>query len=250
MTQGFCWYQLRTTDSKAAQAFYTHVAGLAIQEEAGRLGVHLYGQLVGEIVPLPERAAAQGAPSHWLGHLSVSNLEATLQRFVALGGERLGPLQRASDGSELAILRDPFGSVLALSASVAPKHGARLAWHELHTQDQQRAFSTYRELFGFQQTEAVDLGPPLGTYQMFSWEEGAGSVGGMLSSARSPMIHPHWLFYFAVDDLDRALAQTVSLGGSVVFGPVVMPNGARAAQCEDPQRAAFALQETPPPARS
>lgn len=247
MTNTFCWYELRTTDTKAAQAFYAGAVGLDIRDEAGRLAFWLGGQLVGEISTLPERAAALGAPSHWLGHISVVDVEASAGRFVALGANRLGPSRRTVDSMDVAILRDPLGAVVALTFRTRPEPHLGLAWHELHTRDHGRAFSVYADLFGWRPTEALDLGRELGTYQMFSWHGAGQSVGGMISSARLPGIHPHWLFYFTVDDLDRSLAEVVSRGGRVLNGPVVVPSGARVAQCEDPQSAAFALQEVPQP---
>lgn len=243
MINGFCWYELRTTDIEAAQAFYTDVVKLDIRVEAGRRSLRVRGQLVGEVLTLPERAAAQGAPSHWLGHISVADVEASARRFVASGADRLGPLRQSADGTNVAILRDPLGAVVALTSRTRLEARLRLAWHELHTLDHQQAFSIYADLFGWQPTETLDLGPEVGTYQMFSWQGTAPSVGGMVSSARLPGIHPHWLFYFEVDDLDRSLAETVSHGGRVLNGPLVMPSGARVAQCEDPQHAVFALQE-------
>jgi predicted enzyme related to lactoylglutathione lyase len=246
MANGFCWYELRTKNVEAARAFYTDVVGLDIRDEAGRLGLRVGGHLVGEVSTLPERAAALGAPSHWLGHISVPDVEAAAHRWVALGAERLGPSRRSPDGTDVAIVRDPFGTVVALTSRTQPEAHVGPAWHELHTQDHQRASSMYADLFGWRPTEAFDLEHKRGTYQMFSWPGAAHSVGGMLSSVRWPGVHPHWLFYFQVDDLDRSLRETVSRGGSVSDGPHVMPSGARVAPCEDPQGAAFALQEPPP----
>lgn len=47
----FCWYELRTTARAEARAFYAEVVGADIREEAGR-----------QLLTLPERAAAMGAP--------------------------------------------------------------------------------------------------------------------------------------------------------------------------------------------
>ena len=244
MTHGFCWYEFRTTNQEAARAFYTDVVGLDIRSEAGRLVLRLGGQPMGEVSDLPERAAALGAPPHWLGHISVPDVEASARRFAALGAERLGPLRRSPDRTDVAVVRDPFGTVVALTSRPKPEPHVGVAWHELHTQDHERAGSIYSDLFGWRLTEALDLGPEFGTYQLFSWPDAAHSVGGMISSVRRwTGVHPHWLFYFEVDDLDRALAETVSRGGKVLNGVRIMPGGARVAPCEDPQGAAFALRE-------
>ncbi|MBN8227818.1 VOC family protein [Corallococcus macrosporus] len=226
MTNGFCWYELRTSRPDDARRFYSSVLGTPA---------------VGEITVLPEAAAARGAPSHWLGHLDVPDLEPAVQRFIAQGAERLGPPRRSAEGILSTVLRDPFGAVVALTSRMGRETHAELAWHELHTLDQERAFALYSGLFGWRPTETLQLSPEVGTYQQFTWREDARSVGAACSTARLPHIHPHWLFYFAVDDLDRALAAVEAGGGLVAGGPHVMPGGSRVAPCEDPQRAAFGL---------
>ncbi|WP_375759601.1 VOC family protein [Corallococcus exercitus] len=230
MTNGFCWYELRTSRPDEARRFYSNVLGTPS---------------VGEVTLLPEAAAARGAPSHWLGHIDVPDLESSVQRFLAQGAERLGPPRRSAEGVPSTVLRDPFGAVVALTSRTGhPTHPA-LAWHELHTSDQERAFALYSSVFGWRPTEALQLSPEVGTYQQFTWREDARSVGAACSTARLPHIHPHWLFYFAVDDLDRALAAVVEGGGLVASSPHVMPDGTRVAPCEDSQRAAFGLRQRP-----
>jgi uncharacterized protein len=227
MTNGFRGYELRTTHPDEAGRFYAAVLGTSVP--------------VGEISLLPAVAAARGAPSHWLGHIEVPDLEASVQRFIAQGAERLGPPRMSPEGVASTVLRDPLGSVVALTAR-CPTH-AEIAWHELHTTDAPRAFALYSGLFGWKPTEAFHLSPEIGTYQQFTWRADARSVGAVCGTARLPHIHPHWLFYFSVEDLDRALAAVVAVGGLVANGPLVMPDGARVAQCEDPQRAAFGLRQ-------
>nr|WP_275939291.1 VOC family protein [Polyangium spumosum] len=136
-------------------------------------------------------------------------------------------------------MRDPFGAIVAVAAERDEPSGA-VAWHELHVRDHARAWALYGEMFGWRKTEALDLGPALGSYEMFSFGEGGPSVGGMVSSARMPQVHTHWLFYFRVDDLDAALTRVRARGGNVLE-PRRLPSGDRLAPCEDPQGAAFGL---------
>src|SRR6185295_17780185 len=60
----FARYDLRTTDPGAAR--------LAVWQ-------------------LHEQARARGAPAHWLGNVGVTDVDATLRRWLALGAEPLGP---------------------------------------------------------------------------------------------------------------------------------------------------------------
>lgn len=226
----FFRYELRTTAVDAARAFYT-----------GVLGSQFWGTEV-RVSPLPERAAALGVPAHWLGHISVSDVEGTADRIIAHGGQMIGPIQQGADGTLHGVVRDPFGAVLALSSERANSdpHRARVALQVHHSRDHRRAFDLYAELFGWAATELLDLGPNVGRYQMFAWDESTRTVGGMSNSARLPHIHPQWLFFFHVPDLESSLAKVRASGGKVVeltqttSGDIVAP-------CDDQQGATFAL---------
>jgi len=221
----FCRIELRTTDVPAARLFYRALLG----DE----GAH--------IVPLPAEALARGARPHWLGHLGVADVESVARAFVEQGATRLGPTRPGTDGGAVAILRDPGGAVVALgSASSAPIR-RDVVWHSLNTTDLARATASYCALMGWQLTQAVDLGP-LGCHHQFAWSPGGVSVGSMADLAGRPGVHPHWLFHFRVAALEPALVAVRAAGG-LALDPVTLPNGARLAACDDPQGAAFALQE-------
>jgi predicted enzyme related to lactoylglutathione lyase len=227
MDHRFARYELRTTNVDAAQAFYGGVIG-------ERPGI--------EVSVLPERARALGAVSHWLGHVSVRDVEGEAAAWVELGAQRLGPSRRSGDGFEIAALRDPFGAVFALTSREPLSSVLPVAWHDLNVLDQERAFVAYATRFGWERCRSFELESKLGVYQEFSYQ-GDTPVGGMLSSVRLPGIHPHWLYYFGVRDLDAATAEVVARGGTVVLVRNPSPGVPRAVICEDPERAIFALRE-------
>jgi uncharacterized protein len=212
---GFAYYELRTTSLDGARTFYQHALGLDLHGDESRVFVGRGAECLGELTLLPERARAQGAPAHWLGHLAVDAVEVAAERVVAAGGMRLGP-SRQSDGALIVGLRDPFGAPVAVTSRPA---GAQLAWHELHTVDQEGAFTLYGDLCGVTAAGRLELGEDLGTYQKFAFDGSPSAVGGMLNSARRPGIHPHWLFYFEVPDLERAERAVVEHGGRALEAP-------------------------------
>ncbi len=224
----FCRYELRTTDVAAARAFYAAVLGEDTRD----------------IVPLPEAAAARGAPAHWLGHLGVDDIEAAASAFTERGATRLGPTRPTADGGEIAILRDPGGAVVAVATPPSSPARSDIVWHQLHTTDLSRATAIYCELFGWRLTECLDHGPH-GVHQSFAYNTGGASVGSMAETALLPGIHPHWLFHFRVAALEPVMAAVRAAGG-VVIGPIVLPGGDRIAACDDPQGAAFAVRECQP----
>jgi len=245
MMHRFCWYELRTTDVGAAQRFYASVLGPGGAAPPCSGPGLCERRLPGEITQLPERAAAQGAPSHWLGHIAVADVDAAVRRLVALGAVQLGPPRRPAD--RRAVLRDPLGAIVALREQPVPETDAGIHWHELYSQDPEREAAIYGELFGWQKTQVLELGGELGSYQRFSWDAGGPSRGGMLSTARLPHVHPQWLFYFSVQDLDGAVSRACAGGATLISGPLVTPGGTRIAVFDDPQGASFALQESAAP---
>jgi len=224
----FCHYELRTTELDAARAFYTAV-----------LGPGLFGSDV-TLSPLPERLRVLGVPAHWLGHVGVEDVEATLARMVAQGAQQLGPIQRAADGSVCAVLRDPSEAVLALRTQAPAQAPSPVAWQLLHTQDEARAFAWYASALGWSAGERLDLGPEVGCFQEFAWDASGHGAGAIANSARLRHVHPHWLFYFAVPELEAALARVRAHGG-IVLHSLRTPGGDLVAPCDDPQGAGFAL---------
>lgn len=228
-TARFSRFLLRTTAVDAAAAFYDDVVG---HRGDG-------------IAPLPEAALARGARPHWLGHiavLEVGGVEAAARRFVERGATRLGPPGIA----DVAVLRDPGGAVVALAGEPGPS-SANVVWHQLNTEDPARAAANYTELFGWSVPNEIDLGP-LGRHRQLAFGPGE-PIAGMISDvAGRPEVHTHWLFFFGVPSLDRALARVRAHDG-LVIGPRTLENGVRIAVCDDPQGAGFGLIESDDAAR-
>jgi predicted enzyme related to lactoylglutathione lyase len=232
----FCRYSLRTTDQAAARAFYAEAIGLVLPDG-------MSGESALEAWPLHEQALARGARPHWLGHLAVDNVQAMLDRLVGLGSEPLGPAMHAKDGTPFAMLRDPFGDVIAVRARAGSANESPVVWHQLHTRDVEDAWALYHELFGWAHKQTLDVPDPVGGYRLFAWTEAGVPVGGMGNTARWPGVHTHWLFYLPVVDIDEAAARVRALGGTAMDS-FALPDGMRLVACEDPQGAAFGLAQT------
>jgi hypothetical protein len=111
-------------------------------------------------------------------------------------------------------------------------------WHELHAGDGDAAFRFYSEQFGWSESSRLDMGP-MGAYRIWSAGDG-GWVGGMMTKMPR-MERPMWLFYFAVDSVDAAAGRIAEAGGTVINGPMAVPDGSWIVQGIDPQGAMFAL---------
>ncbi len=113
-----------------------------------------------------------------------------------------------------------------------------IGWHELHTSDAQKAFDFYSTLFGWQQIQAMDMGP-IGTYHIFGGEGTPMGMGGIFNDTEAPQ--PPWLYYFTPADIDAAVPRVKAAGGQIVREPTQVPGGAWIVQGRDPQGAVFAL---------
>jgi len=230
MGNGFCRYDLRTTETEAARAFYVEAIGLDF-EDGSTLRVW----------PLHEQARARGAPAHWLGQIAVTDLETTLRELIGRGSQLLGPSPlRGDDNEAFAILRDPCEAVVAVRQTLRDKSSEPVVWHQLHTRDLERSWALYAEIFGWSHAGAIDLSELAGEHRTFRWKGAGKPVGSMANTARLPGVHPHWLFHFPVSDLESTLANVSARGGRAL-PPMLLPNGDRVAACEDPQGAAFGL---------
>ncbi len=240
----FVWYDLATTDPTAASRFYENVVGWTAEEVPA---MHYTLLKMGEtraagLMEMPPHLREAGVPPHWSGYVSVADVDAHIERLKQAGGSlKYGPEDIPNVG-RFAVVADPQGAVFYLfkGEGEGPEPGmmdpGRVGWHELRTRDHEAAYGFYSNLFGWERSRAIDMGP-MGTYQLFSY---AGADRGGLMNAPDGM-HPNWLFYFVVQGLDAALERVKAEGGTVLHGPQEVPGGAWILMGRDPQGAHFAL---------
>ena len=245
----FVWYELMTTDRSAAQAFYSKVVGWGAQD-ANMPGLEytmftVQDVPVGGLMDLPEEARAMGLPPSWLGYVAVDDVDASAGHARRLGGTVHVEPRDIPEVGRFSVVADPQGAMLALFKSASPgqDHPAgpdapgRTGWHELLAVDWEKAFAFYREMFGWQKADAMDMGP-MGTYQLFS--AGGPAIGGMFNKP-ADVPAAFWLYYSIVDDIDSAVVRVTDNGGRIVTGPMEVPGGRWVVQATDPQGAMFAL---------
>ncbi len=256
----FVWYDLLTSDPKAAEAFYTNVVGWTAEPwgppEAAYTMIANGDGPVGGIGEVGKDSASVAGPPNWLAYIGTPDVDATVEQARSLGAELLvGPMDIPTIG-RFAVMADPQGAVFAPFTSAGtsegmpemnPKAPGVFAWHELHTTAPDAAWTFYEALFGWVQTGAFEMGGTWGTYRMYGCEADKPLGGIMITPPERPV--SAWTYYIAVEDLDSALDRVKANGGQVVFGPQEVPGGDRVANCVDPQGAAFALtQRAPAPA--
>ncbi|MFO7587141.1 MAG: VOC family protein [Gemmatimonadota bacterium] len=246
----FLWYDLMTTDVPAAQAFYRSVAGWGVETwDAGEKPYPMWTvgeRPIGGAMDLPAEAREAGAPPHWLAYVGVPDVDATTAQAAGLGATVLvAPMDIPTVG-RFAVLCDPDGAVFAVFRPEGDMSGhggapavGDVSWRELIADDYAEAFAFYRELFGWEVAEDMEMGAD-GIYRIYG--AGGPPLGGMMNKEPGMPVGA-WLFYVRTDDLDAVLERVRAGGGEVLNGPMDVPGGGRIAQCRDPQGAAFALHE-------
>ena len=242
----FVWHELMTPDPDAAIEFYPAVTGWGVLpydlDPSYRMWT-VNGVPLGGVLPIPEEAKAMGAVPYWLPYVGTSDLAATLDHAVRLGATMYVPPTTIPVGT-FSVLRDPQGATFALfqAAEFVPGHegeaeDGEFSWHELRTTDGAAAWKFYKELFDWNATGAMDMGPD-GVYQMFG--RNGVEMGGMYKSDAVP---PSWLSYVRVPGTDAAIKHAKRLGGDVASGPMAVPGGNYIAEMRDAHGVAFALHE-------
>jgi len=245
----FTWYELMTTDTKAAAAFYGDVVGWGTQDASMPGTAYTLftagAAPVSGLMELPGDARRMGVPPSWVGYVSVDDVDATADRVQRLGGAVHLPPRDIPNIGRFAVIADPQAAGLALFSpldsyqgpSPAPGTPGCIGWHELLATDWEGAFAFYAELFGWRKADAVDIGE-MGTYQLFS--AGGQTIGGMFT--KPPTVPaPFWLYYINVGDIDAAVERVRAGDGRILNGPMQVPGGDWIIQGMDPQGAMFAL---------
>ncbi len=92
-----CWYELMTTDTDAAAAFYTAVFGWTSQSHGpadtpgGYIGFKLGDKMIAGMMAMPPNVPAE-VPSNWSVYFEVDDADAAVAKITELGGRVLmGP---------------------------------------------------------------------------------------------------------------------------------------------------------------
>jgi uncharacterized protein len=244
----FCWAGLATPDPAHATAFYASLFGWESEElPAGDFGTYASLRRDGKEVAILYRqtreARAAGAAPHWTPFVSVEDADASALRARELGGVVLREPLDFLDAGRVVAVREPTGGILSLwqprahaGAELIDGVGA-LCWHELATDDVDRAKAFYAEFLGWEyqalpsgHTTITNGGDRIGTMRQRTSREEGPPTG--------------WTPYFGVESAHDTQQGAEQNGGRTLAVPADSPIG-RNALLTDPQGATFALLELP-----
>lgn len=113
----FSWFELTTSDPKAARGFYGKLLDWQFQDmDMGPAGtytvVNVAGKGIGGVTGTPPNA--KGMPPAWGGYVTVTDVDKVVAKVPDLGGKVLMPPTDIPTVGRFATIRDPQGATLSL----------------------------------------------------------------------------------------------------------------------------------------
>ena len=246
------WVDLSSTDPAASQAFYGGLFGWTFESSPTPQGgdyimASLNGSAAAGMMQQSPEQAEMGLPSLWNTYFSVDDIVATVGSVEDAGGSVMMPPMDVMEAGHMAVVVDPSGAVACLwqaeqhiGCEIVNEPGA-LIWNELVSSDTQAALAFYAQLFGTGTMEQ-DMGADE-PYRMLVVDENpiAGAIAPPMEG-----IPNHWSVYFAVADVEEAVAKTAELGGSVVVPAFEVPGVGKMTGVADPTGAMCMLMQPAP----
>ncbi|MFF3305258.1 VOC family protein [Streptomyces sp. NPDC002908] len=244
------WIDLGTPDVEAATAFYGGLFGWELVPggpETGGYGMYqLRGKTVAGVMTVP---AEQGKPA-WSVYFQTPDADATARSVEQAGGTAAFAPMDVLDYGRMGGFTDNNGAYFGVwqpgtntGLGMIMESGS-LIWSELYTPDVPAAAAFFHTVFGWQ---TQDMSYPDGSYTVVrpaGTESEEASFGGLVPLDEVPAqaeAGPHWLPYFAVDDVDATAAAAERLGGRVTAAVTDVPEVGRIATFVDAAGAAFAV---------
>jgi hypothetical protein len=242
------WYELMTTDMNAAETFYRTVVGwTSVPFQGSPQPYTMFNRSGGTpVAGVMTRPQGMDAPPFWAMYVGVPKLEDAAARIKRLGGSECSAVIEVPTVGRMQMMKDPQGAAFYIyepaSAEQPPEAAPEVgeaSWHELMTTDAPAAMTFYSEIFGWQPSETLDMGP-MGKYHMFNRPHGM--IGGMMNKLpEMANVPPNWQIYFRVPDINAAVERIKQNGGQILNGPMEVPGGDMVVNAMDPQGGAFSL---------
>jgi uncharacterized protein len=243
------WYELMTTEPAAAEKFYRNVVGWKSAPFGEALNPYTIFKRSGDVgvAGVLKRPADMPMPPFWSMYIGVPDFGDAVARIKRLGGGEMSPVIDIPTVGRMQMMKDPQGAAFYIlqpspTSEERPEGEPEVgegSWHELMTTDAAAAMKFYNEMFGWQPSEAMDMGAD-GKYQMFNRPHGM--IGGMMNKPKAlANVPPFWSIYFRVPDINAAVERIKENGGQITNGPMEVPGGDWIVNAQDPQGAAFSL---------
>lgn len=245
------WFDLTTGKPDEIKTFYGALFGWEFQDYGPEMGhYHRARKDDQEIAGMvPQSSQMAGMPSAWSVYFASDDAHADAARIRELGGTVMVEPMQVMNLGHMLVAADPTGAVFGLwqpidfhGFTVAGEHGAP-AWQEVLTRDSGAARDFYTTLL------RSNAQPMPGGMTYYTLKQGSTETAGIMQMDDHwpASIPPHWMTYFAVDDMQQAVKVAGSNGGTVTVPPFDSPYGT-VAVLADPDGATFSVIQLTRPA--
>jgi uncharacterized protein len=241
-----CWIDLMAKDQQAAMDFYKDLFGWSGEVGPAEFGgysvMELRGRPVAGIGPAMAPEGTPEPPHVWTTYLASSDADDSARRISAAGGTMMVPVMDVGSLGRMSVAADPTGAVFGFwqpedfIGAGRVNEADSLIWNECNTRDVPAASAFYRAAFDI---ETV----PMENMENYNELKVAGNtVGGMqdMGGMFPDQVPPHWMVWFAVDDVDSTVDAHVRAGGTVTVPAMQIPPG-RMAGLADPWGGVFCV---------
>lgn len=247
-TGSFCWFELGTSDQKAAKNFYSTLFGWsAVDRPMGPEFTYTIFRLndkdVGGAYRLMKEQLDGHVPPHWMLYVKVDSADRSAAKAVGLGAAQVVPPSDIPNVGRFAVIQDPTGA--AISVFQPGQHrgletfgdiGA-LCWADLNTPDAAKASKFYADWLGWTYDTGND-----GYRHIRNGSGKAEQIGGIPPKMQSPPGTPaHWMAYLHVANCNATATRAAQLGAKAIIPAGLIPDVGTIAVLADPQGAVFAL---------
>lgn len=236
-----CWYDLMSPEPDKVLPFYAALFGWDYTPDSGpEMGHYRMAMSEGRMAAGIGQSPDADMPSVWSVYFASDSVDADAVRIEKLGGKAMVPPMDVGDAGRMGLFIDPGGAVFGLwqhgqhsGAQVRDEHGA-MCWTEVNTRDGEAVAAFYGSLLAMQAHKMDGM-----DYRTL--QRGDKAWAGVLQmNEQWEGIPPHWMAYFAVDDVDAACGVVEANGGSVRVPAFDSPYG-RISVVADPCGAHFSI---------
>jgi uncharacterized protein len=214
----FCWNELLVTDEASAKKFYSLVLGWETEAfPGGDIKYTLWKSRGKNVGGLMKRPAEDIAP-HWLGYVTVADVDATARKAGEAGGKVLMEPFDVPTVGRIAVFEDPQGAALGIIQPL-DQHmtcsANQIVWCDIPVKDLDRAIGFYSAVLGAPIKKEDCDGM---SFAVLPRGEEHG-VSGCLTPAREgvePSRHGALIYFNCQGRLDQAVAAAQSNGGKVL----------------------------------
>jgi len=232
------WVDVSSPDVPAAARFYSQLFGWQAEDLGEESGHYTMFRKNGKMVAAASATQEGGGPPSWTTYVSSTDAAESARKAAEAGGQVVLPAFDVLNSGTMAGFLDPAGAFICVwqpkehvGAELINEPGS-FCWTELTTRDLAGAHAFYPRVFGW----GVQDHPGYTEWTV----DGRPIAGGMqMGDNFPPDVPPHWVVYFAVDDVEASAAQAQALGGHA--SPIMESPAGRFSIVNDPHGAVFAI---------